>query len=306
MEFLEQLRDLSKQVKFKANFGKLSEFSNIVVSGMGGSGIAGNIFSELYTKAPVQVISDYNLPEYAGRNTLFIGISYSGNTEETLSATREAIKMGCQIRLVTSGGELSELGQDTVKVPGGLQPRAALGYLIKPFLSTFVDDNEGEYERISGLLERMDTNNGEQSILAEELAKNTLIPVILGYPPFRWIAYRWKTQFNENSKVLAFSSFFPELNHNETVPFRDTYKKDVFRFIAFGGADQRIEKRIGITSEITKTDFLRIEPKGETVLQRMFYLIHYGDYVTYHLAKYRNLDPEDVSVITELKNRLRE
>lgn len=304
MNFLDQLRDLQHQVSFKDNFGKLSDFSNIVVSGMGGSGIAGNIFSEIYSRTPVQVVSDYHLPEYAGKNTLFIGISYSGNTEETLSAAREAISKGCQVRLVTSGGELSELGEETIMIPKGLQPRSAIGYLLKPFLSSFVSDDEAEYTEVSRLLADMDSHHEKPEAVAKELFDGNLIPVVMGYTPFKWLAYRWKTQFNENSKILAFSNYFPELNHNETVPFRDTYRKDVFRFIVFGGAVERVAKRISITSEITGTDFREIPMSGKSLIQKIFYLIHFGDYLTYHLAELRKIDPEEVTAITELKNRL--
>ena len=305
MDFLSQLKNLSEQVKFDADFGELSEFSNIVISGMGGSGIAGNIFSELYDKSPVQVISDYNLPEYAGKRTLFIGISYSGNTEETLSAAREAIKRGCQVRLVTSGGELSELNEQVVRIPSGLQPRCALGYLLKPFLYSFISKDEQEYNAISRILSEMDEKNDEERKMAADLFEHKSIPVILGYTPFKWIAYRWKTQFNENSKVLAFSNYFPEHNHNEIVPLKGTYNKEAFRFILFGGADSKIEKRIKVTARITNTDFIRIPMKGATRLEKLFYLIHYGDYVSYHLASLRGIDAEDVSVITELKSELK-
>ena len=305
MDFLSQLRNLKDQLLFDADFGKLDPFSNIVVAGMGGSGIAGNIFSEIYDKSPVQVVSDYRLPEYAGKNTLFIGISYSGNTEETLAATMEAMKRGCQMRLITSGGELSQLGEETIKIPSGLQPRSALGYLIKPFLQSFLfRDSEG-YDAVHKLLKEMDDNNEEQLGLASSINGKSLIPVVFGHYPYRWIAYRWKTQFNENSKVLAFSNFFPELNHNDTVPLKASYRKEDFRFISFGDARPRIEKRIRITGSITGTDFARVPVKGETLLQKMFYLIHYGDYVSYHLAKLRNIDPEEVSVITELKEGLK-
>lgn len=305
MDFIDQLKDLKKQVKFQGDFGKLSGFRNIVISGMGGSGIAGSIFSELYRKCPVEVVTDYHLPEYAGSDTLFIGISYSGNTEETLSAAGEAIRNGCQVRLVTSGGQLSEMGQDTVLIPPGLQPRSALGYLLKPFLSTFITSSEEEYAEISGILQELDNDNKAQEELATEISGRQEIPVVMGYEPLRWVAYRWKTQFNENSKLLSFSNYFPELNHNETVPLRSSYRKDVFRFLVFGGAPQRIEERIRITSRITGTDFTRIPVVGNTLLQRLFYLIHYGDYLSYHLARARNLDPEEVGVIEELKKELK-
>ncbi len=305
MKFEDQIRDFSEQVKFKADFGKLAPFKNIVISGMGGSGIAGNIFSEIYDKTPVQVVSDYHLPAYADENTLFVGISYSGNTEETLSATREAIQKKCQIRLITSGGELAELGQETVIVPKGFQPRAALGYLIKPFLNTFISSDESEYEKISKLLQEIESDNSREKEVARLIYERKSIPYVLGYPPFKWIAYRWKTQFNENSKLLAFSAYFPELDHNDAIPLKLTYGKDNFTFLVFGGSTGQIEKRIRFTSEVTATDFVTIEPRGTTLLEKMFYLIHVGDYISYHLAKFREIDAEDVSVITELKTKLK-
>ena len=305
MNFEDQIQDFSKQVKFSADFGKLAPFNNIIISGMGGSGISGNIFSEIYDKAPVQVVSDYNLPSYADENTLFIGISYSGNTEETISAAREAIKKKCQIRLITSGGMLSELGQETVIVPKGFQPRAALGYLLKPFLNTFISSDESIYADISRLLVEMESDNSKEKEIAKMIFQKNSIPYVLGYPPFRWVAYRWKTQFNENSKILAFSSYFPELDHNDAIPMKLTYGKDNFSFLVFGGSTGQIEKRVKYTSEVTSTDFITVEPKGKTLLEKLFYLIHAGDYISYNLARLRGIDAEDVSVITELKDRLK-
>lgn len=305
MNFGEQLRDFSNQVKFKEDFGKLNPFSNIVISGMGGSGIAGSIFSEIYDNAPVQVVSDYELPHYAGKETLFIGISYSGNTEETVSTAREAVKRGCQVRLITSGGELSELGEETVLVPKNYQPRAALGYLLMPFLNTFVSRDAALYEGISRILSGLDSDNHKEEAIARSIFEGKSIPYVLGYPPFKWVAYRWKTQFNENSKLLAFSSYFPELDHNDAIPFKHSYGKENFTFLVFGGSSGQIGKRVKYTSELTSTDFITIEPMGTNVLEKLFHLIHAGDYISYHLGKMRGVDPEDVSVLTELKEKLK-
>ncbi len=304
MNFLEQLKDLSSQVLYKVNLGEIPQFRNMVIAGMGGSGIAGSIFSEIYDKAPVQVISDYRLPQYAGKETLFIGISYSGNTEEVLQASQEAIDRGCAVKLITSGGKLSRFNADIVKVPGGMQPRSAIGYLLKPFLSSFITEDVQAYKDVSSLLKEVDENNDEEKKLAREIASAQQIPVIYGHYPYRWLAYRWKTQFNENSKILSYNAYFPELNHNETVPLKGTYRKDNFRFLTFGDAPGRISTRKSITSEITGTEFTEIGTKGDTLLEKLFYLIHYGDYLSYYLALERSLDPEDVSVISELKERL--
>lgn len=304
MNFLEQLRNLRSQILYKVDLGEIPPFRNIVVAGMGGSGIAGSVFSEIYDGAPVQVISDYRLPRYAGKDTLFIGISYSGNTEEVVHASKEAIERGCAVKLVTSGGKLSQFDADLVKIPGGMQPRSAIGYLLKPFLSSFITEDESAYRGVSRLLKEVDDDNSEEKALAEEIAAAQQIPVIYGHYPYRWLAYRWKTQFNENSKILSYSAYFPELNHNETVPLKGTYRKENFRFLTFGDSPARISMRKSITSEITNTQFTEIGTKGDTSLEKLFYLIHYGDYLSYHLALARKIDPEDVSVISELKERL--
>ncbi len=150
----------------------------------------------------------------------------------------------------------------------------------------------------------MDKNNDEMKNLAMKIYEKNLIPVIYGSSPFRNIAYRWKTQFNENAKIIAYSNYFSELNHNDTMPLKDTYRKDNFIFIAFSSKDEKIRKRIEITGKISNINFEMINPDGNDDFTRMFYLVHYGDYVTYHLARMRNVDPQDVSLIEELKKRL--
>ena len=166
MEFVDQLRNLREQVLFKADLNIDSAFKNIVISGMGGSGIVGNIFSEIYSRKPVQVVSDYVLPEFADKDTLFIGISYSGNTEETIATLEEAEKRGCQIRLITSGGKLAASGHTFARVPQNIQPRSAIGYMLKPLLSSFLNLPDEACLGISKLLENIDRDNNEEKNLA--------------------------------------------------------------------------------------------------------------------------------------------
>ena len=135
------------------------------------------------------VVSDYVLPEFADKDTLFIGISYSGNTEETIAALEEAEKRGCQVRLITSGGKLAASGHTLVRIPQNIQPRSAIGYMLKPLLSSFLKLPEETYLGISKLLEDIDGDNTEEKNLAMEIFKHRSIPVILGYHPFRWVAY---------------------------------------------------------------------------------------------------------------------
>ena len=111
-------------------------------------------------------------------------------------------------------------------------------------------------------------------------------------------------QFNENAKVLAYSNSFPELNHNDTMALAQTYSKDKFYFMVFASERERIKRRISVTAEIASAQFNEIKTKGKTDFERMFYLLHYGDYVSYHLGRLRNVAPEDVSLIQRLKERM--
>ncbi len=306
MNFIDELRTLKDQVLFRESFTiDPNSYDNIVISGMGGSGIVGNIFSELYSRKPVTVVSDYDIPEFADERTLFIGISYSGNTEETLSTIKEAEEAGCHVVGITSGGKLARLNHRIIRIPSGLQPRSSLGYMLMPLINSLMPVSEEERHSASQLLSKIDSDNVQLKLLAEEIGRAKQIPVILGFSPFRWVAYRWKTQFNENSKILAFSNFFPELNHNETMPYRGTYRKEMFRFLVIGDPiNERIRKRIDITGEITGTAFTHLPGEGKTTFEKLFDLIHKGDYITYHLANYLNVDPTDVSLIEELKKKL--
>ncbi len=303
MRFDEELKTLKDQIKFNKAF-KVEQHKNIVVAGMGGSGISGKIFSELYTKEPVFVVDDYKIPDFVDDKTEFFAVSYSGNTEETLIAAEEAKKRGSHVHAITSGGALSKSGYDTIIIPGGLQPRSAIGYLLMPLINTFIPQSKGDRDEAYHVLDEMDMNNGEMKNLAMKIYEKNLIPVIYGSSPFRNIAYRWKTQFNENSKIIAYSNYFSELNHNDTMPLKDTYRKDEFIFMVFSSSDSRISRRIEITGKITGTEFRMIDPIGNSNFVRMLYLVHYGDYVTYHLANMRNVEPQDVSLIEELKRKL--
>ncbi|MCL4421474.1 MAG: bifunctional phosphoglucose/phosphomannose isomerase [Candidatus Thermoplasmatota archaeon] len=304
-KLLRELGTLKDQVRFSKKFTIDKDFDNVVVAGMGGSGIVGRIFSELYSEKPVEVVSDYQLPKYANDRTLVIGVSYSGNTEETISVLNQAQKNNCITVAITSGGKISGMGFQTVLIPGGLQPRSSLGYMLMPILSTFLDITNNVRDATFERLKNMDEDHSKEEMLALEIFKGQRIPVIMGFFPFSWVAYRWKTQFNENSKIMAFSNYFPELNHNETMAIGDTFRRDMFEYIAFrGSSNNRIEKRIEETSKITGVDFYQVTAEGNSIIEKLFFLVHYGDYVSYHLAKLRNVDPQDVSKIELLKKRL--
>lgn len=305
MNFIEQVRSFPEQILRDKTFQIDRKFNKIVISGMGGSGIVGRIFAELYEQFPVQVISDYKIPDYVDRDTLFIAISYSGNTEETLSTLKQAETLGAQIKTITSGGELGKSGFESVMVPSGMQPRNALGYMLAPLLRSILKLDAEEIKSAASILREIEKKSSYLKEMAENICSDELIPWIVGYEPYIATSYRWKTQFNENGKILAVNSVIPELNHNETMPLKMSYGLKRFYFITLGNPiNERTARRLRITSELTGLKFHNVMEAGNTKLQKILSMIHSGDYISYYVSEIRGLDPMDVSLIEELKKRL--
>lgn len=305
MNFIEQVRSFPEQILRDKTFQIDRKFNKIVISGMGGSGIVGRIFAELYEQFPVQVISDYKIPDYVDRDTLFIAISYSGNTEETLSTLKQAETRGAQIKTITSGGELGKSGFESVMVPSGMQPRNALGYMLAPLLRSILKLDAEEIKSAASILREIEKKSSYLKEMAENICSDELIPWIVGYEPYIATSYRWKTQFNENGKILAVNSVIPELNHNETMPLKMSYGLKRFYFITLGNPiNERTARRLRITSELTGSKFHNVMEAGNTKLQKILSMIHSGDYISYYVSEIRGLDPMDVSLIEELKKRL--
>ncbi len=305
VEFAEELRSLKEQLGFDKGFEIPRSTRNVVIAGMGGSGVVGRIFSELYSELQITVVDDYTVPEFASKETLCIAISYSGKTEETISSLISAKSKGASTVAISSGRKLQEFADQSITVPGGLQPRSALGYMLMPLVRSFGAAGEKEIGEAYALLDRKDRENGDEERMAREICSGERIPIVYGIHPYKAVAYRWKSQFNENAKVLACANSFPELNHNETMALGGTYRKGEFYFISFtDGHNRSVERRIGITREITGTEFRMVKAEGSSRFSRVMDLVHKGDYVSYHLALCRKADPTDVSVIERLKERL--
>ncbi len=308
MEFIEEIASLRDQISFDGTIDIPEDFDNVVIAGMGGSGIAGRIFQEWFTKKPVVLVNSYDIPEFVSKRTLFIAISYSGNTEETIHATLEAAKKGAKIRGISSGGKLAEIIDNTLIIPRSFQPRSAVGFLTVPLLRSFGLVNEEEIAVTKNLLGEEDQHTQEYQQIANDIFSQNKIPVIFGIPGLSSVAYRWKTQFNENAKVLAYSSSFPELNHNDTMALENTYRKGEFYFMVLRtkAVRKEISARIGITSKLCKIDMKGIEGEGNSLFSNIFTLIHKGDYISYFLAKMRGVDPKDVTIIESLKKEIGE
>jgi glucose/mannose-6-phosphate isomerase len=302
---------------------------SITLAGMGGSAIGGDLArsylaSEL--KIPFWVCRNYNLPEFVNEKSLVFVSSYSGNTEETLSAYQEAKRRKAKIIAITSGGKLLEESKNFnypfILLPKGFPPRAALGYSFTPILVTLsrsglVSDKMEELEKASKFLEEnrneysLERKTGENP--AKTLAVNLFqkIPIIYSSTDyFDAVGYRWKGQLCENSKILAFNNYFPEFNHNELVGWKvqEHIRDRVVVIILQDKEDHpRIQRRMQIVKEIIekeKVKVIEIKSEGENLLCRIFSLIQLGDFTSFYLAILNQVDPTPVEVIDLLKNKL--
>ncbi|MFH1387367.1 MAG: bifunctional phosphoglucose/phosphomannose isomerase [bacterium] len=309
---------------------KVKKISRVVVLGMGGSAISGDLAADLLVKtAKVPIVTNrgYNLPEYVDEETVVIALSYSGNTEETISAVKEAAKRRAAIICLTSGGELKKMAEEKkypcVLLPGGLQPRAALPYLLIPLISVLnklgiAANPSSDIKEAVALLSKLKEEYGPEKPARQNPAK-TLAKKIVGKVPFVFgsvmttaaVAYRFKTQFNENSKATAIAGQFPELNHNEIVNVY-ALKKEGNGFASIVLRDEADNERIKKRIEITKSLVSRlvggtneVYSQGRSKLARMLSLVFFGDYVSVYLALLQGIDPTPVEAIAKLKRELK-
>ena len=302
--------------------------NTIIVAGMGGSGIGGELLKD-WTRdriaVPVEVCKEYSLPAYANNNTLVFVVSYSGETEETLSVFCEAIKRKCMIICISSGGKLHEfaekLGFPHLLVPSGMAPRATLPYLFMPLITTLeriglVSSVADEISETARVLEQVSADNSPEKPLSRNFSKKLAanikgtVPAIYGFGFYRTVAQRLKTQFNENSKNPAKWEFFPELDHNEIVGWEEAAEfAKCFSIVFIRDAEEpaEIRQRIEVTKELMSRQvekLFEVHSRGESRLAKMASVICTGDFTSVYLAVLRGIDPMPVKTITLLKQKL--
>jgi glucose/mannose-6-phosphate isomerase len=304
-------------------------YNQVLVLGMGGSAIAGDLAADLCLKkasAPIITSRNYSLPQYVSSETLVFALSYSGNTEETLSAVKEADKKGAQIVCVTSGGRLKELAE-TKKypfylIPSGLQPRAALPYLFIPLIvglgnlkvvPTLAEEIKEAASLLLKLKEEFGLANPARVNQVKQLAKKIdgKLPIIFGASGTTGAAaLRLKCQLNENGKISALLNVFPELNHNEIVNLGALKRENHnFSLIVLRDEDdnERIKKRIEITKSLLVRQLGGVNEvcsQGRSFLARLFSLIMFGDFLSVYAAILKETDPTPVEAINRLKKEL--
>ena len=320
------------EIAENAEIERFIKIDNVILTGMGASAISGDIVSCLFRdkiEVPFVVNRDYNLPKWAKKDTLTIFVSYSGNTEETLSSFKIASQRNCKILCISSGGKLQEMcklrGVTHVKIPSGFQPRAATMFILFPLIvflkrldllkneirsdidetilvaQDFIESNKKSVSKASNLSKQ----------LAEKIYGTT--PQIYGWDMYIPIATRWRQQFNENSKLIARADVVSECNHNDIVGWSanpEVSKK--FSCILFRDRAEE-SHNMSIRLDFMKTLFedtaayvVEVHAKGKSRLAKIIYMMYLGDFTSCYLAVLRKIDPSPVDIIMELKKRLAE
>ncbi|MFH1575855.1 MAG: bifunctional phosphoglucose/phosphomannose isomerase [Candidatus Nealsonbacteria bacterium] len=292
-------------------------FDKIIICGMGGSALPGDLLKiaaeELEIKLPIHIHRNYGLPYFADKNSLIICISYSGNTEETVSAFMEAVKRKIKILAITSGGELTNLCQkDRIPVaivPKGYQPRMALGFQFASLIKILANCQLTKdcSKTVSLLKKGLNPKSLEDAgkRLAEKLYEKT--PIIYASEKFEGLTRVWKNKINESAKTLCLINLFPEINHNELSGFINPQGK--FHLLVFRDKkdNPRILKRIDLTVEIieqmgTKADIIEIS--GNNIFLKIFSNIILGDWMLYYLSEKYGVDPIKIQLQEDFKKRL--
>jgi glucose/mannose-6-phosphate isomerase len=298
---------------------------SLTLCGMGGSAVAGDIVRALFSGrlgVPIDIVRSPSLPEHCETQSVVVVASYSGNTAETLGCLEEAVARGCRVVAVTSGGRLAERCADerlpVVRVPGGMQPRAALGHLAFGTLGALeaaglVPSVEADVEETVSIVRKIVAALGPEAPrnLAKEIAYRIgdRVPVIWGAEGIGAVAaMRWKTQINENAKWPAFWSAMPELDHNEIVGWSEGAGAGFFLvMLRHDGEDPGVAPRFPLSLEAIRGAGLgheEVRAAGESPLARLISLVVVGDFTSVYLALRRGVDPTPVEAIDRLKRAL--
>ncbi len=327
--------DFPQQIEEAVQIGKTAPVKvqvrgvkNIILTGLGGSAIGGDLLrSYLAEELPVPffVNRHYELPNFVGPSTLVIVSSYYGNTEETISAHKEATKRKAKVLCISTGGETEKLAkkykQPLIKIPGGLSPRAALGYSFFPLLVVlsrlgFIKSKDREIRETVALLKAKAEIYGNPE--SAENAPLKLAEACFGTLPFIYsptehldtVNLRWRGQFAENAKQLSHGNVLPEMNHNELVGWKclpELMKQITVVFLHDKDTHPRVAVREQITKEIVSRyahAVYEVQSEGKSLLARIFSLVYYGDWVSLYLAILNREDPQPVAVIDYLKKEL--
>jgi len=305
-----------------------SDVNKVLIIGMGGSAIGGDLVRSLVepeANLPIIVHRGYDLPAFVDDKTLVIISSYSGNTEETLSAFNQALETGAKKLAITTGGKVKDMADENsipvLTFTYRSQPRAALAFSFLPILYFLhklgvIGDKSAEVDEALSVLQKLSMRIDETRPVSKNAARQLAgklqghLPVIYGATLLSEVAHRWKTQLNENSKAWAFYEVFPELNHNTVVGYQfppELAEKIVVVLLRSPLLAQPIQHRYEVTCQLLERAGVRYEfadGEGKAPLSQMLSLVLFGDYVSYYLAILYRIEPSPVETINYLKEQL--
>ncbi len=308
---------------------KFRKVNSVVIAGVGGSGIAGDLVcSWLHADMRIPVIScrAYSLPSFVNSRTLVIAVSFSGETEETLSCFTEASKRHASLLSVSSGGRLESYSKKLrvphIKIPGGIPPRMGLPYLFSALAMIMsvlnAQDKFRDLRPLTSFLESLRSEYSPESRSRVNDAKSlalsigSRIPVIYSYPPFDSVAMRMKSDFNENAKTPVKWAVLPELKHNEALGWMSGRKFIEFAMIFLRDSEEDELLRIDVENLLRHVVEERFNPivnlhsRGASLAQRLFSLVYLGGYASVYLGLLKGVDPGNIEVIRKLKEEMRQ
>jgi glucose/mannose-6-phosphate isomerase len=316
IEQLNQAYEVGVSSEFIVNKKKIS---SVLLCGLGGSGIGGAIvarFAQSIAKVPFSICNDYHIPAFVNNETLVIASSYSGDTEETLTAVREAQSKGAEIAAVTSGGKLKDIcdlnGYNYILIPGGKPPRTCLGLSLTEQIFILVKYGILDASVLNQLQDSISLLKSNSSSLikeAENVAEVLLgkISVIYSVDQYEPISIRFRQQLNENSKELCWHQKFPELNHNEIVGWASGNSNLAVVILRNKDDYYRTQERIEFMKTVVKqkgASVTEIWSKGNSFLEKALYLIYLTDWTSLFIANKKGVDPIEIRVIDALKDHL--
>ncbi len=294
-------------------------FKNVLICGLGGSGIGGTIVNDVVSSRvsiPILATKDYSIPNFVDDSTLVIASSYSGNTEETLYALEKCIKKNAEVCIITSGGKLKNLAEENnfnhIIIPGGQPPRAMFGYAFTELFYVLthygiIDGSfKADFEKAINLL---DAEKADIQSKARDLAKKMYqqTPVIYVAQGFEGVAVRFRQQINENSKMLCWHHVIPEMNHNELLGWRTNVENLAVVYFRNKLDFDRNQVRMDINKKVISkytSNISDVWSKGDSVIENTLYHINLGDWVSWYLSEMNNIDAIEIDVINYLKGEL--
>lgn len=292
---------------------------NIVISGLGGSGIGATLVSNWIfdsCKLPITINKGYFLPNFVKKNTMVICSSYSGNTEETIHVLEEAHKLGAKVVCISSGGKMIDFCKanqiDYIQVPGGMPPRTCLGYSIVQLMQVLTFNKfipSKLFKQMTKIPDFLKREEASIQKLSSKLCDKIFdkMPIIYGDERFEGVVVRYRQQINENAKMLCWHHVIPEMNHNEMVGWRDENHNLAVLFINNSLDFKRNVQRREINEEAIKKytpNIHHIQSKGRNIIEQSFYHIFFTDLLSIYLAEKRGFESMEIDVINHLKSTL--